>query len=120
MPTDIRPGRYTLLLALTLASVFSAVTAWNALERQSGPHPAPMQAWPARSDGRFAEPAAIRRVQSGLARLNFYSGSIDGQAGPRTRAAVRRFRSARSLTPGDHIDDALIAELVSTGALTSR
>lgn len=113
MPIVNRSGRYTMLLALALAAAFGAVTAWNALERQSGPHPSPLEAWPARGDSRYAGKASIQKVQSQLARLNYYPGTIDGKSGPQTRAAIRHFRSARGLTPGDHIDDALMDELAS-------
>lgn len=109
-----------MLLAVVLAAAFGAVTVWNALERQSGWHPAPFGAWPVRDELGHAGPAIIERVQSGLARLDYYPGSIDGQAGPQTRSAIRRFRRTRGLAPGEHIDDNLLAALTEAQSGTRR
>lgn len=37
-------------------------------------------------------PAEVRAVQTALAALGFYSGAIDGIAGPRTKAAIRAYQ----------------------------
>ncbi|MGE5306367.1 MAG: peptidoglycan-binding domain-containing protein [Alphaproteobacteria bacterium] len=36
----------------------------------------------------------IKRIQAHLRKAGFYSGSVDGIAGPRTRSAIRHFQSA--------------------------
>jgi His-Xaa-Ser repeat protein HxsA len=59
---------------------------------------APPGALPALSgrSERFA--AIVRRVQIALLAQGFYDGPINGNVGPVTRAALRRFQTSRSLT----------------------
>lgn len=47
-------------------------------------------------------------IQSALARLKFYDGSIDGVAGPKTRAAIEQFQQQAGLEPTGKIDPLLI------------
>ena len=47
---------------------------------------------------------AVTDIQARLAALGFDPGPIDGMFGPLTAAAVRAFRIANSLEPGDTID----------------
>jgi peptidoglycan hydrolase-like protein with peptidoglycan-binding domain len=43
-------------------------------------------------------PAAVRRLQSGLARLGYFHHAVTGVYGPVTTAAVKRFQRAAGLT----------------------
>jgi peptidoglycan hydrolase-like protein with peptidoglycan-binding domain len=65
----------------------------NALFLQAGPHPAPFfftrafeHAPPGQSD------ELVRAIQDALLQLGYYSGPLDGLAGPRTRLAIKTFR----------------------------
>lgn len=58
----------------------------------------------------------VRRAQEALERAGYEIGSADGQLGPRTVAAVRRFQSDRFLPPSGQLDDVTLAALgVGTG-----
>jgi peptidoglycan hydrolase-like protein with peptidoglycan-binding domain len=46
---------------------------------------------------RFHSPASVRRVQLRLRDAGYYKGRIDGNAGPETRAALRRFQRDKGL-----------------------
>ncbi len=50
-------------------------------------------------------------MQTGLKELGFYSGSLDGLAGPETKAAITRFEGAARLTVTGTADEALLARL---------
>jgi len=86
--------RRSVLLAGSLLVVGGAIAA-NALFLQPRPHPAPLVV--TRGE---AEPAVQRSddlvlaVQSALSRVGYYSGSLDGVAGPQTRAAILAFEAA--------------------------
>ena len=47
----------------------------------------------------------ISRVQQILSGLGFYSGAVDGVAGPGTRSAIQRFQDENGITPTGQIDD---------------
>ena len=47
-------------------------------------------------------------VQSALAQLQIYSGSIDGITGPKTRAAIAKFQKQAGLEPTGEVDPMLI------------
>ena len=53
----------------------------------------------------------VRRAQEALERAGYEIGFSDGQLGPRTFAAIRRFQSDRYLTPSGQLDDATLAAL---------
>jgi peptidoglycan hydrolase-like protein with peptidoglycan-binding domain len=59
-------------------------------------------------------PAAVRRLQSGLARLGNFHHVVTGVYGPVTTAAVKRFQRAAGLTPDG------VWGPKSTAALTRR
>jgi peptidoglycan hydrolase-like protein with peptidoglycan-binding domain len=90
---------------LTAAVATGAVLA-NMLLMQPGPHPAPLfSATPASepagsATGESEAPASllVKDVQTALATRGFYSGPIDGYAGPSTSAAVSDFERAEGLT----------------------
>src|SRR5437870_7297116 len=58
----------------------------------------------------------IRRAQEALERAGYEVGAPDGQLGPRTVAAIRRFQTDRYLPVSGQLDDATIAAL---GAIIS-
>ena len=55
--------------------------------------------------------ALVRLVQSALSSLGFDAGPPDGQAGPKTQAAVAAFSQAQGITASDPLDPALLAVL---------
>lgn len=66
---------------------------------------------PSIRDTRPLDRKAIRRLQAGLARLGFRPGPVDGIAGRRTAAAVKRYRAAHRLAPGGGITPGLLRHL---------
>lgn len=50
-------------------------------------------------------------VQGRLRGLGFYFGKIDGEVGPKTKAAIRRFQKANELTVTGELDDATASKL---------
>jgi peptidoglycan hydrolase-like protein with peptidoglycan-binding domain len=69
---------------------------------QSEPAPAPAPA--------VADPL-IRQVQASLARLNFYSGPVDGLSGPQTGQAIAAYQKSANLPASGHIDGFLLKRL---------
>src|SRR5207249_5229985 len=62
----------------------------------------------------------VRRAQEALERAGYEIGSADGQMGPRTLAAIKRFQTDRYLTVSGQLDDSTLAALgVSSGATPS-
>ncbi len=53
----------------------------------------------------------VEKVQSVLSDLNFYTGSVDGIAGPKTNDAIRNYRRIMGMEPTEGIDEALLSEL---------
>ncbi len=53
----------------------------------------------------------VRRAQEALERAGYDVGVSDGQLGPRTVVAIKRFQSDRYLPPNGQLDDATIAAL---------
>jgi peptidoglycan hydrolase-like protein with peptidoglycan-binding domain len=112
-------------LAATVAT--GAVLA-NMLLMQPGPHPAPLfSAVPADAPAGQATRATeapgsllVKDVQTALATRGFYSGPIDGQAGPSTAAAIRDFEQAEGLTPtGVASEKVLVRALLGPSASAS-
>jgi photosystem II stability/assembly factor-like uncharacterized protein len=66
----------------------------------------------------------VRRVQEALERAGYEIGSTDGQLGPRTVAAIKRFQTDRYLPVSGQLDEATIAALgvsnATTGALSAH
>jgi peptidoglycan hydrolase-like protein with peptidoglycan-binding domain len=62
----------------------------------------------------YSRPAAASieaDVQRALQRLGYYRGSIDGDIGPRSRAAIREFQGDTGLAVTGRIDGALLRTL---------
>ncbi len=53
----------------------------------------------------------VEQVQGILRDLDFYSGTVDGIAGPNTRAAIATYRKKVGLPVSDAIDDELLTQL---------
>lgn len=49
--------------------------------------------------------ALLERAQQILSGLGYYTGTVDGVAGPGTRSAVQRFQDDNGITPTGEIDD---------------
>jgi peptidoglycan hydrolase-like protein with peptidoglycan-binding domain len=92
--------RPTALLAVSLAIVATAI-ATNALFLQPRPHPAPLVTTRDVSEPKVQQlqrsDDLVLAVQSALRRVGYYSGSLDGLAGPQTEAAIRTFERANGL-----------------------
>ena len=54
----------------------------------------------------------IARVQRKLKRLGYDPGPIDGQLGPTTRAALRKFQRANNMEPTGEIEPGVLALLM--------
>lgn len=54
----------------------------------------------------------IARVQRKLKRLGYDPGPIDGQLGPSTRAALRKFQRANNMEPTGEIEPGVLALLL--------
>jgi peptidoglycan hydrolase-like protein with peptidoglycan-binding domain len=67
------------------------------ITREDGASPSRRQADPTLAD-----------IQSALAELNLYSGSVDGLPGPKTREAIEKFQREAGLEPTGQIDPLLI------------
>ncbi|MFN8496342.1 MAG: OmpA family protein [Anaerolineae bacterium] len=93
------------------ASRTAALAEWNAIRqrRPGGELPSVRDNWD------------VREYQHILQDLRFYAGRVDGQNGPATRDAVRAYRCAKGLPPGDTVDDptweALIADYLGQDSL---
>jgi hypothetical protein len=53
----------------------------------------------------------ITGAQARLANLGYHPGAVDGQLGPRTRAAIEQFQTDQGLDVTGELDDALLAAL---------
>ena len=81
------------IAAMAFLAVGAAIVA-NALTLQPGPHPAPFFVTRARQTGQVGQPDEIvRDVQDALMQVGYYSGPLDGLAGPQTRSAIKAFEA---------------------------
>ena len=62
------------------------------------------------ANGGYSE--LIARVQRKLKRLGYDPGPIDGQLGPSTRAALRKFQRANNMPPTGQIEPGVLALLL--------
>ncbi len=58
-------------------------------------------------------------IQSALAQLNMYSGSVDGLTGPKTRAAIAMFQQEAGLEPTGEIDP-LLLDAIRTASIPAE
>jgi peptidoglycan hydrolase-like protein with peptidoglycan-binding domain len=112
-------------LAATVAT--GAVLA-NMLLMQPGPHPAPLFSTSSANEpaaaaaGGTEAPASllVKDVQTALATRGFYSGPIDGYAGPSTAAAISDFERAEGLdVTGVASEKVLVRALLGPSATAS-
>jgi len=61
--------------------------------------------------GQYEGGSRISDIQSALAREGYYDGAIDGQMGPATRRALRRYQSSHGLEATGTINRSLIEAL---------
>lgn len=66
-------------------------------------------AWP--RDERMLDTSERKELQTRLAGLGLYDGTIDGKIGSMTREAVRQFQLTRGLTPDGYADVAVLEAL---------
>lgn len=108
------------LLAISFAITATAI-ATNALFLQSRPHPSPLvitRDMPAVAERPQPQAPEVRQsddlvlaVQSALRRVGYYSGSLDGVAGPQTEAAIQAFEEANDLPRTGTASLELLAEI---------
>ncbi len=60
--------------------------------------------------------SAVRRIQSRLKELNYYTGNVDGDFGASTEAAVKAFQSANRLSPDGRVGSNTYQALFSPNA----
>lgn len=60
----------------------------------------------------------VEAVQRVLADLGYAPGRIDGQMGPQTSAAIRRFEEDRGMTPSGEISERLLRELSAVSGMS--
>lgn len=65
----------------------------------------------------FLDEKRIRFVQSGLTKLGFFPGPVDGVFGQKTRDAIKKFESARKIPVTGEISKALIEALLRNASL---
>jgi peptidoglycan hydrolase-like protein with peptidoglycan-binding domain len=87
----------------------------NALFLQVGPHPAPFfftreleRAQPGQPD------ELVRGVQDALLQLGYYSGPLDGLAGPETQLAIKAFREQSGVEGTEEVSLELLSEIRSS------
>jgi peptidoglycan hydrolase-like protein with peptidoglycan-binding domain len=118
-----RLGRPRALVGMGVVAIVAAIVG-NALFLQPRMHPSPLVA--TRGSTANAAPAPATRdplmqsVQDALKRLGYYSGPVDGLAGPQTAAAIRAFEAAAGRVPTDRADPDLLAALRSADAAPER
>ena len=114
-----RVKRPPVLVGSGFAVVAAAIVA-NALLLQSAPHPAPFFTTRAVESPRAAPDPLVRSIQSALSHAGYYTGPVDGVAGPQTTSAIGAFeRDSGRLVTGQ-ADAELLAALQSrrTAAVT--
>jgi peptidoglycan hydrolase-like protein with peptidoglycan-binding domain len=87
-------------LSIILVAAVMTLTACQMMSENPAPTPPPVQ--------NTNEQARVREAQSGLQQLGYYRSRIDGIAGPRTSASVRRSRVDFGLEPTGAIDGELL------------
>ena len=87
------------LAGAALLAVGAGISA-NALYLQPGPHPAPFFTTHAQSASHAGQPdELVRAVQDALKQIGYYSGPLDGIAGPQTQSAIEAFEAQSGREP---------------------
>lgn len=76
-------------------------------------------------DGELQEAAgkadpSLADIQSALAKLKLYAGTVDGLPGPKTRAAIQKFQQEAGLQPTGEIDPLLIDAIRTASVPTAK
>jgi peptidoglycan hydrolase-like protein with peptidoglycan-binding domain len=87
----------------------------NALFMQPARHPAPMFAEPQPAPVTAQPDELVRAVQSALSEAGYYSGQVDGLAGPKTQAAIRAWEIAHGQSETGRATVELLVALLSSG-----
>lgn len=66
-----------------------------------------------------ADPS-LADIQSALAKMNLYGGSVDGLPGPKTREAIQKFQQEAGLQPTGEIDPLLIDAIRTASIPTAK
>ena len=66
-----------------------------------------------------ADPS-LADIQSALAKMNLYAGTVDGLPGPKTRAAIQKFQQEAGLQPTGEIDPLLIDAIRTASVPTAK
>jgi peptidoglycan hydrolase-like protein with peptidoglycan-binding domain len=106
--------RPPVLAGAAFASISSAIVV-NAVFLQAAQHPAPLFS----SGGRTAAVATkpdelVRAVQDALKQRGYYSGPLDGLAGPQTQTAIKDFQIQAGLEPSGVPTPELLSDIRST------
>ncbi|MGN6772264.1 MAG: peptidoglycan-binding domain-containing protein [Rhizobiaceae bacterium] len=73
--------------------------------------PAPAQSAPAQTTVPAVADPLVQKVQASLAKLNLYSGPVDGLTGPQTGQAIAAYQKSVGLPASGHIDGFLLKRL---------
>ena len=92
----------------------------SSVRRTVAQSPATRTAQPSKPGQRIAGPKlsddSVRRAQQALERAGYEIGTPDGQMGPRTVAAIKRFQTDRYLSVTGQLDETTLAALGVTSA----
>ena len=106
-PAFLLQPNFRMILRYNTALAY-ALTVGHLSDRLRGA-PAFARDWP-RADA-MPSAEALKGLQARLTELGFPAGGADGKPGPRTRAAIRAYQAARSLTPDGYADAALMERI---------
>ncbi|HSU44516.1 MAG TPA: peptidoglycan-binding domain-containing protein [Casimicrobiaceae bacterium] len=91
------------------ASSSDQTTAPQAGSSQTGTSPSASPS--ASASGEQNDPALVRSAQQALKQKGFDAGAVDGQMGPSTESALRKFQQAQGLPPSGDLDQQTLAAL---------
>jgi peptidoglycan hydrolase-like protein with peptidoglycan-binding domain len=80
-----------------LFAALAAAIAINALLLQARQHPAPLAGTREAAEPGRGDDIVVLDIQAALQAVGYYSGPLDGVAGPLTQSAIRRFEAAAKL-----------------------